>query len=97
MNTSKDNVLYSDNETKVNLLNQYFASVFTKDDGLDLPSLDLGNYPSIPKIMITVADITKLLKGLKSTGPDKIPGRLLKPRVHNIKKRESVELSIGIV
>ena len=40
----KNNVLYSDDETKANLLNQYFASVFTKDDSLDLPSLDLGNH-----------------------------------------------------
>ena len=38
-------------------------------------------FPDIPQIELTEAGITKLLKDIdpsKSTGPDKLPGRLLK-------------------
>ena len=38
-------------------------------------------YPNIPQIDITITGITELLRGLdlsKASGPDKIPGKLLK-------------------
>ena len=33
----KDNISYSDNHDKANLLNQYFTTVFTSDNGCELP------------------------------------------------------------
>ena len=77
----KDDVLYPKNQYKANLLNQYFASVFTSDDGCELPDMGPSIYPNIPQIEITTTGITELLRGLdpsKASGPDKIPGKLLK-------------------
>ena len=72
---------YSDNYTKCNILNQYFASVFTVDNSLNTPMSSTSLFPDIPAISVTLNGVIKLLQNLKpykASGPDKIPTRLLK-------------------
>ena len=73
--------VYSDNASKGRLLNDYFASVFTKDTSDTLPSLPNSPYPAISDISVTFNGVVNLLKNIKehkAHGPDKIPNRLLK-------------------
>ena len=77
----KDGVLYSKNQEKANILNQYFSTVFSKATDVEPPDMGPSPFPDFPQIEITSAGIIKLLKDLdpsKSTGPDRIPGKLLK-------------------
>ena len=77
----KDDILYSDNQDKTNVLNHYFSTVFTKIDNSVLPNMGLSPHPDINELEIAIAGVKKLLLGLdpsKSPGPDKIPGKLLK-------------------
>ena len=65
---------------KANILNEQYQSAFTKET-TNLPIIDQNDIPPIPKINITVRGIIKQLRSLnptKSTGPDKIPTRVLK-------------------
>ena len=77
----KGGCYFTDNQAKYELLNTQFSSVFTTDDGSDLPIWDPSPYPDIPPIEVSVSGITSLLNELdptKSPGPDKIPSILLK-------------------
>jgi len=77
----KDGCYFTDNQAKSELLNTQFSSVFTTDDGSDLPVLDPSPYPDIPPIEMSVSGITSLLNEVdptKSPEPDKIPSNLLK-------------------
>jgi len=77
----KDGCYFTDNQARSELLNTKFSSVFTTDDGSDLPCLDPFPYPDVPPIEVSVFGITSLLNELDSTkspGPDKIPSNLLK-------------------
>ena len=78
---SSDGVVYSDSHSKARILNQQFASVFTKD-GNEHNIKNLGTpHPPMEKIKVAPAGVYKLLNGLdihKSTGPDKISSKLLK-------------------
>ena len=77
----KDNICYTDNQSKADILNLHFSSVFTKDDGSALPDLGTSFYPDISTFEIEIPGIVKLLTELdpsKSSGPDKIPPKLLK-------------------
>ena len=57
----ENGVLHQDSETKANLLNKQFQSVFTKEDPKEkLPTLPQSNYPSI----INIEGIEKLLKNI---------------------------------
>ena len=71
---------YSDSSPKADILNNYFSSVFTKDDQSLLPKIS-----SEPVLQITVEvdGVYNLLANLdphkvKVTGPDSIPSKLLK-------------------
>jgi len=69
--------LFSD-EDKANLLNKYFESVFTKDDGIvpPFPSRIPPNNPGISDVTITPHIINKILIKLKTNsaaGPDCLP------------------------
>ena len=69
--------LFSD-EDKSNLLNKYFESVFTKDDGIvpPFPSRIPLNNPGISDVTITPHIINKILIKLKTNsaaGPDCLP------------------------
>jgi len=73
-------VNYTDNQIEIELLNEQFSSVFTRDDNSELPQMDDSPYQDIPSIDFIVAGIAKLLSELdptKSSGPDPIPSKLL--------------------
>ena len=77
----KDGITYSDSATKSDLLNRQLASVFSNEAPGDLPDLGPSNTPDVPRITVSTPGVVKLLKDLnpnKATGPDSIPGKLLK-------------------
>ena len=80
-------VLISENSHKAEALNYQFKSVFTEEDiNATMPNLGEG-FPSMPNIDISVNGIEKLLTDLnpnKATGPDNIPGRILKMGAHEV-------------
>jgi len=81
------NGTYTSNESKANVLNNYFSTVFTKENSDNLPTLDSSPYPSIDPLTITTNGIASLLCGLdmhKACGPDRIYPRLLKETAHNV-------------
>ena len=74
-------IMYNKCEDKASVLNEYFTSVFTKEDTSNIPSLDSYSFPDISPITITNAGVLALLSNLKihkASGPDKIPASLLK-------------------
>ena len=76
-----EGVLYSENISKANILNEQFTSVFSKEDMNTLPIKESAHYPTAPDIMINQNGVLKLLDNInphKATGPDQIPGKLLK-------------------
>lgn len=77
----ENGVLHQDSETKANLLNKQFQSVFTKEDPKEkLPTLPQSNYPSISDIIINIEGIEKLLENInisKASGPDNFPNWIL--------------------
>ena len=77
----KDGITYSDSVTKADLLNKQFVSVFSQEAPGDLPDLGPSDTPDVPGIKVSTAGVIKLLKDInpsKATGPDSIPGKLLK-------------------
>jgi len=75
--------VYTDNQAKANVLNQYFSSVFTVENATQIPvdTEDVCKVPAMQSITINCADVASLLLGLKTfkaTGPDDIPAYLLK-------------------
>ena len=75
-----NNKLVQDPKTKANLFNIQFSSVFSKPG----PSNSLNDSSSIPtmdRIKVSRTGVLKLLLNIKenkATGPDGIPGKLLK-------------------
>ena len=64
---------------KANILNEYFSSVFTREDD-SVPCLP-ALYPGICDPVIGLDGVVKLLRDLKpnkASGPDMIPNRVLK-------------------
>ena len=62
-------------------MDDQFSSVFTQVDVSELPDLAQSRTPSAPPIKVNTKGVLKLLKDIKphkATGPDNIPGRLLK-------------------
>ncbi|KAK3103021.1 hypothetical protein FSP39_015814 [Pinctada imbricata] len=77
----EDGTLHSNSQTKANILNTQFKSVFTKEALSALPDKGVNPYSSMEPIDITVNGVRKLLQNVKphkATGPDSIPARLLK-------------------
>ena len=71
---------HSDSIMKSNILNDQFTSVFTVEDKT-IQKMNLANHPSVQPITFNRKGVLKLLKDIypyKATGPDAIPGRLLK-------------------
>ncbi|MBA1446886.1 MAG: endonuclease/exonuclease/phosphatase family protein [Gammaproteobacteria bacterium] len=65
---------------KANTLNNQFSSVFTQEI-YPIPQLAPSTYPNIPTLEIGIEGVLKQLKHLnqnKATGPDELPGRVLK-------------------
>jgi len=79
---------YSEPAAKVEILNRQFSSVFTSDESShDLPDKGPGPHGSMGRITVTTHGVYKLLDGIKvhkATGPDGIPGRLLKELASNL-------------
>jgi hypothetical protein len=66
---------------KANALNEQFCSVFTKENLSDVPSSKSCDIPDISDITVTVPGVKKLLDDIKphkASGPDEIPGRVLR-------------------
>ena len=69
--------LTSSDSEKANVLADFFSSVFTEEDDLEMPELDIN--PDIPKLdilNISAETIKKKIDNLtidKSPGPDNIP------------------------
>ena len=86
--TLKDNNgTYNSYESRANVLNNYFSTVFTKESTDNLPTLDCSPYPPNDPLIITVNGIASLLSGLdvhKACGPDGIYPRLLKETAQNV-------------
>ena len=70
---------YTDDLDKANILNNYFSTVFTKEDTSNLPSMEDSAYPTIDSLNLTVDGVSNLLHDLevhKACGPDGISPRL---------------------
>ena len=77
----KEELTFFDSVNKANIMGVQFSSVFTQEDVLELPDLGQSQTPSAPPIKVNTKKVLKLLKVIKphkATGPDNIPGRLLK-------------------
>ena len=77
----KGTTLFSDSTTKAKILLDQFCSVFTKDNGSQLPKMESAPYPGLTDLVIKTEGVAKLLRNLnpaKVCGPDNIPSRILK-------------------
>ena len=78
----KDDIIYTNDKDKANILNQFFTEQSTLDDSnASLPSINHALPYKLDSISITsleVEDILKTLKTGKAAGPDSIDNRLLK-------------------
>jgi len=73
--------LYSDSQSKAEILNCQFQQVFTREEDGPLPHLRGTEYPDIESLTVQCAGVAKLLSGLtahKASGPDELPCRVLK-------------------
>jgi len=73
--------LISDDVGKAGVLNRQFFSVYTRDDGSELPDLGPSPHPVMPDITFSTSGISKVLNDLKphkAAGPDDIAARYLK-------------------
>ena len=72
---NKMGFLQSDNKSKVEILNEQFQSVFTKENLNNCPNKGNSPYQTMSDIKINCKGVTKLLKNQnihKATGPDSI-------------------------
>ena len=77
----KEGLTFFDSVNKANIMGDQFSSVFTQEEVSELPDLRQSRTPSAPPIKVNTKGVLKLLKDIKphkATGPDNIPGRLLK-------------------
>ena len=78
--------IYNKPQEKADILNKFFASVFTQGDS-STPVLESDPIPDMSPIEIHIEGVLHLLLNLKASkamGPDKIPSRLLKMLAHQI-------------
>jgi len=77
---NQQGVLTTDDFQKTNVLNDYFSSVFTLDDGRDINAISVTD-SSLSHVNFEAFEVCKVLRGLPnktSRTPDKIPAFLLK-------------------
>ena len=78
----KDDQTFTDSQDKADILNDYFCTVFSYDNNVDLPSI--GNFllPNIFPIVLDSTSINKVFKNLDpskaAAGPDGLPSTYLK-------------------
>ena len=80
----REGILHSDTATQANILDDQFTSLFSSEH---IPTKGYSPYSSAPDIAVHLAGIYKLLYNInqhKATGPDTIPGKLLKELVSEI-------------
>ena len=83
---SNGNVI-TDSLSKAEILNSQFKSVFTPQSGNTFPLLPVTKFPKIKPLHISENGVFMLLDRIdvsKSSGPDKLPGRLLQSLVKEI-------------
>ena len=78
---SPDGLVVDGNQERANILNNYFASVFLKEESVPLPNFDDRNYAQeLNTISVTELKISKAIdriKPSKSSGPDNIHPKIL--------------------
>ena len=80
----KDGNLITNDRERAEILNEFFTSVFLKEDLTNLPKIDeaeFSNGNKIKEVIIEKKEVEKKLKALlpgKARGPDQIPPRVLK-------------------
>jgi hypothetical protein len=77
----KEGILCSNSNAKANILNDQLTSVFSHELPGEVPTKGGSPHSTVPDINITASGVLKLLCNInpnKATGPDTIPGRLLK-------------------
>jgi hypothetical protein len=90
---SDDGFLYRDTETKAEILNDQFHSVYTREDMTSMPEKGQSPYPDMPDIHIGEDGVLKLLNNNnshKATGPDGIPARLLELQCQTLLRSQVV-------
>ena len=83
----KDGTNYSEASDKAEILNDQFASVFTKDDCSSMPSSGNSLKSEAPPLVIQDNGVRKILEGLnpyKASGPDEISSRFVKEMAPSI-------------
>ena len=76
----EDGSLTENDKEKSEVLNKFFASVFTKEDPQNIPDFDMSINDTLYEISITKDDMYKALRSLKtnkSPGPDEIHPKIL--------------------
>ena len=86
---NKEGNLVSDDAKKAEVLNDHFASVFTKENTDNIPTLDidLDDITLIEEVTVTNETFTKHLQKLKlgkASGPDGINSRVLKELAYQV-------------
>ena len=77
----KDGHMQSESQAKADILNDQFTSVFSYEDTTHIPRKEGVPCQTLPDVTIHEKGVFKLLKNInphKATGPDQIPGKLLK-------------------
>ena len=67
-------------KSKAEMLNNYFTTVFTRENLTNRPDLGISPHPTMDNITVTVKGVEKLLLAIKpnkASGPDEIPARIL--------------------
>ena len=73
-----------DSKDKANILNEYFSSVFTRENTTNVPNIEVGSRSDgtfLPDIIVTTEAVKKklsLLNTCKAQGPDGVPPKVLK-------------------
>ena len=78
---------YTDSQEKVDLLANYFSSVFTQENMTHIPDLSDDTFPSIPQIEVHTDGVAQLLSSIQvneASGPDNLPARFLKKVAYEI-------------
>lgn len=79
-----EGTLHTNPVEKANILNTQFQSAFTSEANTNIPDKGTSNYPKMEPINISREGVYKLIKNInpnKATGPDNIPGKLLKQNI----------------
>lgn len=85
----KDGILKTDNYERADILNEFFVSVFTRENMQNFPNFPVRTDQSFNNITISIEIIEKYIRKLKvskSMGPDKFHPKFLVETVETIKK-----------